>query len=95
MPDPTDRLITLLEALDGVAITDAELASLVWLSGWEKHTVENVAALLCRARRSTVDLCAALVAAGYDDDEIPFTIVGLEHFAEHGVLPEAGGTHAR
>ncbi|MGH7511266.1 MAG: hypothetical protein ACREMZ_17715 [Gemmatimonadales bacterium] len=45
-----DRLAVLLDALDGVPITDHERRSLYWLSGWERHTVENLAALIVRAR---------------------------------------------
>jgi hypothetical protein len=44
----------LLNALDGVAISDAERASLSWLAGFEVHTVENVAAVITRARRAGV-----------------------------------------
>jgi hypothetical protein len=39
-----------LAVLDGVAISDAERASLTWLTGFEVHTVENVAAVICRIR---------------------------------------------
>ncbi|MGH4013300.1 MAG: hypothetical protein ACRDSL_05080 [Pseudonocardiaceae bacterium] len=42
----------LLDALDGVTITDAERRALYWLSGWEKHTTENLAALITRARQA-------------------------------------------
>ncbi|MGH4021644.1 MAG: hypothetical protein ACRDT0_20900 [Pseudonocardiaceae bacterium] len=34
-----DRLAVLLDALDGVVISDTERRTLTWLSGWEKHTV--------------------------------------------------------
>ncbi|MGH4017562.1 MAG: hypothetical protein ACRDSL_27300 [Pseudonocardiaceae bacterium] len=44
------RLAALLDALDGVTITDAERRTLAWLSGWERHTVDNLAALIRRAR---------------------------------------------
>ncbi|MGI9062247.1 MAG: hypothetical protein ACR2FQ_00280 [Pseudonocardiaceae bacterium] len=47
-----DRLAVLLDALDGVTITDAERRSLTWLAGWEKHTVENLAGLIVRARQA-------------------------------------------
>ncbi|MGH3925187.1 MAG: hypothetical protein ACRDTT_20390, partial [Pseudonocardiaceae bacterium] len=46
------QLAVLLDALDGVPITDHERRSLYWLSGWEKHTVENPAALITRARQA-------------------------------------------
>ncbi len=42
----------LLNALDGVALSDGELASLAWLTGFEAHTVENIAAVITRARQS-------------------------------------------
>jgi hypothetical protein len=31
----------LLDALDGVVISDAERASLTWLAGFKTHTVED------------------------------------------------------
>jgi hypothetical protein len=46
------RLTVLLDALDGVALSDAERASLAWLAGFEAHTVENVAAVITRARQT-------------------------------------------
>jgi hypothetical protein len=39
-------------ALDGVALSDAERASLTWLAGFEAHTVENIAEVITRARRT-------------------------------------------
>ena len=47
------RLAVLLDALDGVAISDAERRSLAWLCGFEADTVENLAAVIRRARGST------------------------------------------
>lgn len=41
-----DRLALLLDALDDVLITDAERASLTWLSGWELRTAQNIAAVI-------------------------------------------------
>lgn len=39
LPDwQRERLALLLDALDGVPITDAEQRSLTWLSGWELRT---------------------------------------------------------
>jgi hypothetical protein len=35
-----------------VVISDAERASLTWLAGFETHTVENIATVITRARRS-------------------------------------------
>ena len=46
------KLAVLLDALDGVVISDAERASLAWLAGFEKDTVENLAAVIGRARRT-------------------------------------------
>jgi len=45
------RLAVLLDALSGVPLSDAERASLTWLAGFERCTVENVAAVITRARR--------------------------------------------
>jgi hypothetical protein len=39
--------------LDGVVISDAERRNLAWLSGWEKHVIEDIAALIGRARQTT------------------------------------------
>jgi hypothetical protein len=36
----------------GVAISDAERASLIWLAGFEAHTVENLAAVITHARET-------------------------------------------
>jgi hypothetical protein len=40
----------LLDALDGVALSDGERASLAWLAGCEVCAVDNVAAVISRAR---------------------------------------------
>ena len=96
MPDPTKdlpdwqaaQLRTLLDAVGDLDLSDGELGSLEWLSGWERHIVQGMAALLRRARLSTADLHAQMVAAGYDQDEpLPLGLADLEHFSEHGVLP--------
>jgi hypothetical protein len=42
----------LLDALDGVALSDGERASLTWLAGFELHTVENIVAVITRARQT-------------------------------------------
>ena len=47
------RLEVLLDALDGIPISDAERRSLTWLCGFEADTVENVAAVIRRARGGT------------------------------------------
>ena len=46
------RLAVLLDALDGVPLSDGERASLTWLAGFEVHTVENIAAVITRARQT-------------------------------------------
>jgi len=46
------RLEVLLDALDGVPISEAERRSLAWLCGFEADTVENLAAVIRRARGS-------------------------------------------
>jgi hypothetical protein len=45
------RLAVLLDALDGMALSEAERASLAWLAGFEAHTVENVATVITRVRQ--------------------------------------------
>jgi hypothetical protein len=45
------QLAVLLDALDGMMISNSEHASLTWLAGFETHTVENIAAVIARARR--------------------------------------------
>jgi hypothetical protein len=40
----------LLDALDGVALSDTERASLAWLAGFEAHTVENIVEVIARAQ---------------------------------------------
>ena len=44
------RLATLLDALDGIPVSDAERAALAWVCGFEAHTVEHLAAVISRAR---------------------------------------------
>jgi hypothetical protein len=46
----THRLAVLLAALDGVPISDGERRTLTWLAGFERHTVENIAAVITPAR---------------------------------------------
>jgi hypothetical protein len=58
----TDRLATLLDALDGVPISDVEHRSLTWLCGFEADTVERFAAVITRARE---DLSSHAVALSY------------------------------
>ena len=53
LPDwQSARLAVLLDALDGVVISDAERVSLTWLAGMELCTVENIAAVITRARQT-------------------------------------------
>ena len=47
------RLEVLLDALDDVPISEAERRSLTWLCGFEAETVENIAAVIRRARGGT------------------------------------------
>ncbi|MGH3773744.1 MAG: hypothetical protein ACRDRW_20535, partial [Pseudonocardiaceae bacterium] len=50
-PSQANRLVLLLDALTGVTLSDAERASLIWLAGFERCTVENVAAVITRVHR--------------------------------------------
>jgi hypothetical protein len=45
------RLAVLLDAFDGVPITDDERRILVWLAGWEPDTVQMIVNLVQRARQ--------------------------------------------
>jgi len=58
-----DRLATLLDALDGVPITDTERASLTWLAGFEDATVENIAAVIHRVKARSVMPVRRLIEA--------------------------------
>jgi len=49
-PWQASRLATLLDALDGVPISDVERRTLTWLCGFETHTVQHLVAVLDRAR---------------------------------------------
>jgi hypothetical protein len=51
-PEQANKLAVLLDALDGVPLSDGERASLAWLAGFEAHTVENIAAVITRARQA-------------------------------------------
>ena len=51
-PGQAARLAVLLDALDGVVISEAERRSLVWLAGFEAHTVENIAEVIIRVRQT-------------------------------------------
>ncbi|MFN2495506.1 MAG: hypothetical protein ABR608_06325 [Pseudonocardiaceae bacterium] len=45
------RSAVLLDALGGVVISDAERVDLAWLVGFERDTVDHIAAVIDRARR--------------------------------------------
>ncbi|MGB6165476.1 MAG: hypothetical protein WCF33_19465 [Pseudonocardiaceae bacterium] len=47
-----NKLAVLLDALDGVVISDSERTSLNWLVGFEAYTVENIAEVITRARQT-------------------------------------------
>lgn len=42
------HMAVLLDALDGVPVSDAERRTLEWLAGWDPATVENIAALFSK-----------------------------------------------
>jgi hypothetical protein len=64
-PGQAARLAVLLDALNGVALADGERASLVWLVGFEAHTVENIAEVISRCPTDPVaevsDLPTAMI----------------------------------
>ncbi len=49
-PSQAAKLAALLDALGGIPISDAERRSLIHLAGDELGTVENIAAVIRRAR---------------------------------------------
>ena len=51
-----DRLAALLDALGGISVGATERASLSWLCGFEADTVENIAAVIRRARARSATL---------------------------------------
>ena len=51
-PWQATRLVTLLDALGGIPVSDAERRTLAWVCGFEAHTVERLAAVIRRARRA-------------------------------------------
>ena len=53
LPWQATRLATLLDALGSIPVSDAERVSLAWLCGFEADTVENLAAVIRRARGGT------------------------------------------
>jgi len=52
LPWQGTRLATLLDALDGIPVSDAERRTLAWVCGFEAHTVEHLAAVIHRASRA-------------------------------------------
>ncbi len=46
-------LAMLLDALDGVALSASERASLAWLAEFGTHTVKNIAAVITRVRQTS------------------------------------------
>lgn len=44
------KLAILLNALEGVELSDAERRTVEWLATWDHETVTNVAAVIARAR---------------------------------------------
>jgi hypothetical protein len=44
------KLAILLDALEGVELSDAELRTVEWLATWDHETVTNVSAVITRAR---------------------------------------------
>jgi len=57
-PMQSARLGTLLDALEGVPISDAERRTLTWLCGFESHTVVHLGAVIRRARARSATLAA-------------------------------------
>ena len=53
-PGQANKLAVLLDALEGVPLSDGERASLAWLAlvGFEMRIVESIAVVITRARRS-------------------------------------------
>jgi hypothetical protein len=46
------RLAELLEAFEGIQVSDAERRILGWLAGWETETVRTIVELVNRARHA-------------------------------------------
>ena len=102
-PWQASRLATLLDALSGTPISDAERASLSWLCGFEAHTVNHLAAVIRRAqavilakrvareadryRRQLVELCGW---AGIDPGDDPHAAL-LAHLRGRPEGPRHGG----
>lgn len=42
----------LLDAIGGAELTDSETRILKWLAGWDQHTVDNMAAIIRKAREA-------------------------------------------
>ena len=57
-PGQATRLASLLAAVAGVPVSDAERRSLAWLAGFEDVTVANIATVIRRARARSASLAA-------------------------------------
>ena len=53
-PRNATKLAVLLDALYGVVLSSGERTSLAWLAGFDVSTVEHIAAVITRARRTGV-----------------------------------------
>jgi hypothetical protein len=51
-PGQANKLAVLLDALDGVALSNGERAFLTWLAGFEVCAVENIVEVIARARQT-------------------------------------------
>lgn len=45
------RLVTMLESLDGIDLTDSEGNFLKWLSDWDQATADNFISIIKKARK--------------------------------------------
>ena len=43
----------LKDAIQGLNFTDSELQTLEWISGWDRHTIENIAMIITKTRAQT------------------------------------------
>ena len=87
-----DRLATLLDALDGVPVSDAERRTLTWLCGFEAHTVEHLAAVIRRARARSATLATRAVRdeAVMADDQLITKLAAWRADIGAAPIPEPG-----
>jgi hypothetical protein len=52
---PQRNLSSLLDALNGVELTEAERRTIEWLATWDPETVANVAAVITKARLARIN----------------------------------------